>query len=93
MPNGLAPNPIPSQAFLALTIENDEPVIHHDSGRSDVFVVTLPPDIIEIRTKDPQKAARWRIAVRSVLAPALEAGMEITGFTSEGAYLIERVWL
>ena len=91
--NGLAPNPIPSQAFLALTIENDEPVIHHAPGISDVLVVTLPPDIIEIRTKDPQRASRWRIAVRSVLAPALEAGMEITGFTSEGAYLIERVWL
>ena len=91
--NGLDPNPIPSQAFHALTIENDEPVIHLSSGRSDVLVVTLPPDIIEIRTKDPQKASRWRIAVRSVLAPALEAGMEITGFTSEGAYLIERVWL
>ena len=91
--NGLAPNPIPSQAFLALTIENDEPVIHLASSRSDVLVVSLPPDIIEIRTKDPQRASRWRIAVRSVLAPALEAGMEITGFTSEDAYLIERVWL
>lgn len=91
--NGLDPNPIPSQAFLALTVENDEPVIHHAAGRSDALVVSLPPDIIEIRTKDPQKAFRWRIAVRSVLAPALEAGMEITGFTSEGAYLIERVWL
>jgi predicted GNAT superfamily acetyltransferase len=91
--NGLAPNPIPEQALLALTIENDEPVIHQSSGKSDALVVTLPLDIIEIRTKDPQRASRWRNAVRSVLAPALEAGMEITGFTSEGAYLIERVWL
>ena len=91
--NGLDPNPIPARAFHALTIENDEPVILLSSDNSDAIVVSLPPDIIEIRMMDPQRASRWRIAVRSVLAPALEAGMEITGFTSEGAYLIERVWL
>jgi predicted GNAT superfamily acetyltransferase len=91
--NGLDPNPIPSEAFHALTIENDEPVIHLSSGDSDALVVSLPLDIIKIRIEDPLGAARWRIAVRSVLAPALETGMEITGFTSDGAYLIERVWL
>ena len=91
--DGLGPDPIPSQATIALTIENDEPVIHNVSSTTDTLVVALPPDIIEIRMKDPTQASRWRMAVRSVLSPALAGGMEITGFTSEGAYLIERVWL
>jgi predicted GNAT superfamily acetyltransferase len=59
----------------------------------DVLLVALPTDIIEIREKDPALAARWRMAVRSVLSPALAGGMEITGFTSDGSYIVERVWL
>lgn len=91
--NGLPPDPIPSGASIALSIENEEPVLHPVPTTADVLVVPLPPDIIEIRMKDPAQASRWRLAVRSVLSPALSGGMEITGFTSEGAYLIERVWL
>ena len=72
--NGLGPDLIPSEASWSLTIENDEPVIHLSTAKSDALVVALPADIIAIRTKDPQKASRWRIAVRSVLAPALDQG-------------------
>ena len=91
--NGLAPDPIPSGAGIALSIENEEPVVHQVPTTTDVLVVALPPDIIEIRTENPALASRWRMAVRSVLSPALADGMEIVGFTNDGAYLVERVWL
>lgn len=91
--NGLPPDSIPSGATNAITIENEEPIIHKVASTDDVLVVRLPPDIIEIRKRDPALAARWRMAVRSVLSPALAGGMEIVGFTDDGAYLVERVWL
>lgn len=91
--NGLPPDPVPSGASIALSIEKGEPVTHEVSETSDALVVSVPPDIIEIRTEDPALAARWRMAVRSILSPALADGMEIVGFTSDGAYLVERVWL
>lgn len=91
--DGLAPDQIPSGAAIALSIADEEPEIHEVAAKSDVLVVALPPDIIAIRRNDPALAGRWRMAVRSVLAPALASGMEIVGFTNEGAYLVERVWL
>jgi len=92
-PNGLEPDVIPKDAAIALTCENDEPVLHLDALNADVIVAATPMDIIAIRLSDPALAGRWREAVRSVLAPALINGSEITGFTNDGSYLIERVWL
>jgi len=88
---GLSPDPVPAGAVVALSIENGEPTLHAIPDAAEVLVVSLPSDIIETRVKDPALAARWRMAVRSVLSPALANGMEIVGFTSDGAYLIERV--
>jgi predicted GNAT superfamily acetyltransferase len=92
-PNGLDPDPIPTGAALAVVVEHDEPIVREVLPTADVLLVALPTDIIEIREKDPALAARWRMAVRSVLSPALAGGMEITGFTSDGSYIVERVWL
>jgi predicted GNAT superfamily acetyltransferase len=91
--NGLDPDPIPIGAIVALSVEADEPVVLQISLSADVLLVALPADIIDIREKNPALAARWRMAVRSVLSPVLASGMEITGFTGDGSYLVERVWL
>lgn len=91
--DGLAPDSIPDGAAIALSIEDGEPTVHEIPMTADILVVALPQDIIEVRRTDPALAGRWRMAVRSVLSPALESGMEIVGFTNEGAYLVERVWL
>jgi predicted GNAT superfamily acetyltransferase len=91
--NGLDPDPIPIGAIVALSVEADEPVVLQISSSADVLLVALPADIIDIREKNPALAARWRMAVRSVLSPVLASGMEITGFTGDGSYLVERVWL
>jgi predicted GNAT superfamily acetyltransferase len=91
--SGLDPDLIPSEAAQAILIEHDEPIVRQVEATADVLVVALPTDIIAIREQNPALAARWRMAVRSVLSPALSSGMEITGFTSDGSYLVERVWL
>jgi predicted GNAT superfamily acetyltransferase len=90
---GLEPDSIPIGAVRAISVEQNEPIVQQAYTASDVFVVALPSDIIETRAKNPELAARWRMALRSVLSPALAGGMEITGFTSEGDYVVERVWL
>jgi predicted GNAT superfamily acetyltransferase len=90
---GLGPDLAPIGAVRAISVEQDEPIVQRAYTGSDVFVVALPSDIIEIRAKNPELASRWRMVLRSVLSPALAGGMEITGFTSEGDYVVERVWL
>jgi predicted GNAT superfamily acetyltransferase len=90
---GLEPDSMPIGAVRAISVEQNEPIVQQAYTASDVFVVALPSDIIETRAKNPELAARWRMALRSVLSPALAGGMEITGFTSEGDYVVERVWL
>ncbi len=92
-PKGLDPDSVPKGAAIALVCENDEPVMHLDALEADVIVAATPMDIIAIRLSDPALAGRWREAIRTVLAPSFTSGCEITGFTSDGSYLIERVWL
>lgn len=92
-PKGLDPDLVPKGAAIALTCENDEPVMHLDALEADVIVAATPMDIIAIRLSDPALASRWREAIRTVLAPSFTGGCEITGFTGDGSYLIERVWL
>ena len=38
---------------------------------------------------NPEQAKAWRRAQRSVLAPAIESGSQITGITRTGWYLLE----
>ena len=92
-PAGLDPDPVPDGAVPAILIQHGQPIGSPITPSSDVFLVLQPPDIIEVRKADPALAAAWRKAVRSVLSPALARGMEITGFTSDGSYIVERVWL
>lgn len=51
--------------------------------------VETPEDIVVLRRTDPAAAAEWRRRVRDELAPLLEAGAVITGFTRDGEYVVE----
>lgn len=51
--------------------------------------VATPDDIVVLRRTDPAAAAGWRLRVRDQLAPLLEAGGIVTGFTRDGSYIIE----
>ncbi|MEJ7801683.1 MAG: hypothetical protein WKF60_14265 [Ilumatobacter sp.] len=51
--------------------------------------VSTPDDIIVLRRTDPTEAARWRAKVRSELTTLLDAGGTVTGFTRDGAYVVQ----
>lgn len=50
--------------------------------------VEVPGDIEGLRVSDPAAAARWRLQVRSGLAPRMSAGWRVTGFDRGRGYLL-----
>ncbi len=51
--------------------------------------VPTPDDIVVLRRTDPTAAAAWRMRVRRELRPLLDAGGVVTGFTRDGAYVVD----
>lgn len=56
---------------------------------SPVRLVALPYDIVALRGEGPDRARRWRLAVREVLEPLVSAGGRIVSLTAEGHYVVE----
>jgi predicted GNAT superfamily acetyltransferase len=54
------------------------------------FLLAVPHDAEALRVADPELAARWRVAVRDVLAGFMADGARVTGFTRDGWYVIDR---
>ena len=50
----------------------------------------VPADIVEMRANDREGAHEWRIALRSSLGSAIEAGYRARGMTRDGWYLLYR---
>ncbi|HEX7405440.1 MAG TPA: GNAT family N-acetyltransferase [Candidatus Nanopelagicaceae bacterium] len=73
---------------VALEDHNGEPIQHEVNPRSSQVLLYLPADIIDLRAKDRALALRWRLAMRNQLQPRLDAGWHISGFTSDGAYIV-----
>jgi len=58
---------------------------------SDQRLIGIPADIEAIRRADPGLALRWRLGLRTVLAPLLaDEHWRVTGFAKSGWYLMER---
>jgi len=75
------------EALLAVGADG-EPVPGSSSAR--VLLCQVPEDIVEIRRSQPQRGREWRMAVRTALKGAFEAGYRITGVTRTGWYVLER---
>ena len=58
------------------------------SGAASPLLVPTPPDIVELRRRDPLAVGRWRAETRWALIGALDAGHRVLGFTRDGAYVI-----
>ena len=52
--------------------------------------VAIPSDYYGLRRSDPEEALRQRVAVRSQLTDAFEAGLEISGYSRESGYQLTR---
>lgn len=69
--------------------QDGEPLISTESG--DRLLSSTPEDVVAMRRFAPDRAMRWRMAIREGLGPLLTAGAyRITAVTSEGDYLLER---
>lgn len=66
-----------------------EPEIVGGSGPR--LAAWVPPDIVEVRRRDPRLALAWRLALRATLGQAVENGYTATGMTRSGWYELERV--
>ncbi|MBB5958649.1 putative GNAT superfamily acetyltransferase [Saccharothrix tamanrassetensis] len=56
---------------------------------ADGPLVPTPADIEGLRKTDPASADEWRLRLRESLGTYLSSGAEITGFTRDGAYVVE----
>ncbi|MEU8271919.1 GNAT family N-acetyltransferase [Sphaerisporangium sp. NPDC049002] len=78
----------PEGAVVALAAEDDRPGAGRTDGR--VLLVETPEDIERLRRSDPAAAKAWRHAMRDVLGGLIDGGARVTGFTTDGHYILER---
>jgi predicted GNAT superfamily acetyltransferase len=64
-----------------------EPVAHSTSV--EVVLCEVPEDIVAIRRAKPALARAWRMAMRSTMVGAIDAGYRATGATRDGWYVLE----
>ncbi|MDX6743584.1 GNAT family N-acetyltransferase [Actinocorallia sp. A-T 12471] len=85
--------PVPDRAALqdagARVLLSPDSEAPEDTPYSGVLLVAVPADIERLREKDTEHATQARYAVRAALAPALAAGLRITGITRDGFYALE----
>jgi predicted GNAT superfamily acetyltransferase len=58
------------------------------SDVADPLFVATPPDVVELRRRDPSAVRTWRRATRDALTAALDARRRVLGFTRDGSYVI-----
>ena len=76
-------------AAALLSVGDDlDPVLHRTDAR--IVRVALPRDIETLRIADPERATRWRLALRQTLGDLLESGGRVLAFDRSGAYTIDR---
>jgi predicted GNAT superfamily acetyltransferase len=51
-------------------------------------LVQVPPDIEQLRARDPDAASAWGAAVRGSLGERVRAGYRVSGFTRDGWYVL-----
>ncbi|GAA3758284.1 hypothetical protein GCM10022225_49510 [Plantactinospora mayteni] len=85
---GLPPDPGPPPPAM-LAAEGDRP--RHRAVDADRVLVAVPPNIEELRRRDPATARAWRSALRDVLGALLDAGARLVDFDrTAGGYVVDR---
>lgn len=78
----------PADGQLLLGERDGRPVVLAAAETGRTSLVRLPADIEALRVDDPAAAREWRLAVREVLAPLVEAGGRVTGVTRDGSLVV-----
>jgi len=83
---GTAPDPAPDAAAVVLGSGPDgRPMLRQDASG---LWCRVPADIVDVRRRAPEDAARWRTAVRAAVTKALADGRTATHMTRDGWYLL-----
>lgn len=81
----------PDGAPAVLDIDAGEPVAGLERAEgAPVVTVAVPQDIDAVRAADPDRAGRWRLALRRVLTGLLDSGRHVAGFDRSGYYIVEK---
>ena len=77
---------------ITVALENVDgiPIQREVSATNSEVLCYLPVDIIELRASNSALALQWRLAMRNQLQPRLNLGWHISGFTSDGAYILSQ---
>ncbi|HJP65323.1 MAG TPA: GNAT family N-acetyltransferase [Actinomycetota bacterium] len=67
---------------------SDEPVI--ETVEAPRLLAWIPNNIVTLRSADPDRALRWRRALREVLGPAMADGYTAEGMTRSGWLVLHR---
>lgn len=88
---GLSPEPGPvgSAPWTLQRGPNGDPLPVAAPEDATSLRVAVPEHANRLLQEDPPAAARWRMAVREAMAPAIADGFSVTAFEGEG-YLLER---
>lgn len=73
-------------AVTLATAQDGEPVIVE--GRGEIVLCASPEDIVALRRDRPERAHRWRQALRDTLGAAMRDGFVVRGFTRSGWYVL-----
>lgn len=77
------------QGFVEVLRDHDgEPELFDSTAHA--CLVAIPSDIVDIRSSDPERSLRWRMAMRAALEPRLTSGWLIDGLTDRGEYVLVR---
>lgn len=55
---------------------------------AELTLVETPPDIVELRSRDPEAAREWRRRVRDELGNLVAGGGKVIGFSRNGEYCV-----
>lgn len=76
-------------ASVVLADRDGEPARLSDPRAGHSLLIHLPYDIVDIRQSDPQRALRWRMAVREAMGAAYDVGLRVSTVTTDGAYVLQ----
>jgi len=89
--DGSVPSPPVDNAEVAEILQADDdgrPVV--SSAAAPVLRAWIPSDIVELRERDPDAAARWRQALRDSVGEAVELGYTAVDMSRDGWYTLVR---
>jgi predicted GNAT superfamily acetyltransferase len=89
----MRPGARPHAGIDVLSRDGDEDLPHPSQLQApmgDLVLIAIPREYHDLRTADPHLGHEWREASGAALQACWDAGYRVTGFTKDGAYVLEQ---